>query len=967
MVYIKSSSIFNMRLFLNNFRVVFFIYIIGFSLESNGQIDSILYPSISKVNVFQGTGGHGHTHPAATAPFGLVQAGPDTRTEGWDACSGYHYDDDTLLGFSQTHLSGTGIADLNDFLFQPFQSKPRKGKYPFRHQDEYAYPGYYSVKIPFHRMKVDIVATPRGAIYQINYTKSKKSFLLIDLMHRDGVNYSSVTKVNDTTLVLERLSTSWAKNQHAYLYVVFSQKIKDIHIQWKAKNIASGVLIKFAPTKTYYIKVGYSGTDKEGAALNYEAELKPFCFEELKTLNLNVWEKELSAFNVYGKENEVRTFYSCLYHCFILPSVWSDVNGRFRIDDRIYQDTGYVLYSLFSLWDTYRALHPLLVITHPHRTNDFISTFLSMYRHRKRLPVWELHGNETNCMIGAHSISVMTDAYVKGIGKGKGMDMLDAMTDEMFQRAKTYSPSSFITADQGQESVSKTLEHGYDDWCVARMAERLTGPSPLQFFHDRRAVGYRSLFNPQRKFMQARRNGKFLEPFDPAEVNHHFTEANSWQYTFHAPYDISAFAEMMGGERALENALDSLFATDSKLNGRQQPDITGLIGQYAHGNEPSHHIAYLYHVLGKPDKGNKIIQEILKTQYDHSPNGFSGNEDCGQMSAWYVWSSIGLYPWCPGNPEYMLALPIFDSVFWHLPNGKELKIYKHHADSGTFISSIKYQNHAFSSLAFPHLALAEGGTLTFTMGSQPMKWTNSFNKGNQMIGLQHSMAPWLDYSSHVFDDSLQIYIKGWYDEDENYFYRTNQSPWNFHPNKNIPITIYKSDTLTVRGQFSKHEVSGIFIQKPKKWQLKIESPVHPEYTGGGKEALLDGLYGAEDFHAPGWQSYHGIDFDGELDLGDTITINAIGFHCLQNPGSWIWYPEKIEIFTSVDGIEYTKTSTWTNDVSEHESAMGWLEIPNLKGSVRYIRFKAINRKMCPQWHPGKGEKAHIFVDEIRIR
>lgn len=928
------------------------------------------FPILQKVNVFQGTGGHGHTHPAATAPFGLVQAGPDTRREGWDGCSGYHYDDQEILGFSQTHLSGTGVADLNDFLIQPHAGKPSRKftSYPFSHENESARPGYYSVNLKKSGFSLAVVATTRGACYQIAYHKKVNPYITLDLTYRDQTLESAFRQLNDSMIVVKRVSSSWAARQYAFAIFTFSQKIYKLQVVKNGNDQPEKLYIQFRKSNLLHIKMGYSGSSEQGAMLNYESELKPFCFEQLVHKSDQQWEKELNVLRVFGNEKYQKTFYSCLYHCFILPSVWSDVDGKFRIGDSVYQDSSYTHYTLFSLWDTYRALHPLLTVTHPQRTRDFLHTFLSIYKHRKELPVWELHGNETHCMIGVHSMSVIADAYSKGIGTGLGMELMDAMSAQSFLNGQGRGINirqPFLTADLGQESVSKSMENSYDAWCVSKMAEAVFGNGPVSQYYLRLGAGYRSLFNPHTGFMQAKRNGKFIEPFDPVEVNHHFTEANSWQYSFHVMHDLPAFVQMKGGFGKMITSLDALFSQAPILKGRQQPDITGLIGQYAHGNEPSHHIPYIYHALGQPQKGNKIVFEIMDSMYGVVPEGLPGNEDCGQMSAWYIWSSIGLYPHCPGTPNYTFSRPLFDSIQWKMSDGKVLKILRKGDAQGWGFRSISWDQFYFSSPYFPHKALSKGGTLIFDMTGDPKEFRHSVDFPEIEVPLENSLAPTLRYNSHVFRDSVLIYIDNVFDGSENYFFKMGQGPWTYHPSKFRAIVLYQSDTLTVRGQNSKLETQALFVKQNPEWKISLSHSPHPEYTGGGPEALWDGLWGNPDFHGPGWQSYHGDNFEAVIEFEKQTQVYEFSAHCLQNTDSWIWFPEGITIASSLDGVNYEllKSEKW----AANGNGQKWFTIDLSGKTTRFLKIKVVNRGVCPNGFPGQGEKAHLFIDEIRIK
>ena len=692
------------------------------------------------VNPFVGTGGHGHTFPGAASPFGMVQLSPDTRIDdSWDGCGGYHYDDSFIYGFSHTHLSGTGVSDYGDVLMMPTGGprsimpsfNPNNYRSNYNHSSEVAEAGYYSVYLPTHEIKAELTVTPHVGIHRYTYYQSfdKSKFtakVLIDLNHRDYVISHRMEQLDQHRIGGWRQSKGWANNQWVFFVIEFSQDISRIitaqdgrkmvvefDMGYSDANSGSGNA-SANPSKygeghlcEIVAKVGISFTSEAGAMANLNAEMMgDKSFNDYRALAKQAWNEELSKIQVtsdyeaqtfrVGAQSvktdvEKRKFYTALYHCMIHPSLASDVDGRYRGRDQQVHRVGEIaanvvrvsaskhhkVYSVFSLWDTYRALHPLLSIIDPDRTVDFVRSFLLQYQQGGKLPVWELGSCETECMIGYHSVSVIADVILKEIGvekdvQGRSVYPFDySLALEAMVHSAKLKDSAFLDQQGKQlgymgventaESVSKLLEYAYDDWCIARVAYVLSKDDIAKTFYAR-SERWKNVYDEKTGFMRPRVNGGWLTPFDPKEVNNHFTEANAWQYSMYVPHDIMGMMDKLGGVKATENHLDSLFSADSRTTGRDQADISGLIGQYAHGNEPSHHMAYLYNYCGKPEKAQAIVDRVCKTFYKDSPDGLIGNEDCGQMSAWYVMSAMGIYAVCPGSNVYTTGVPQFYEV-----------------------------------------------------------------------------------------------------------------------------------------------------------------------------------------------------------------------------------------------------------------------------------------------------------------
>ncbi len=730
------------------------------------------------VNPFIGTDGHGHTYPGAVLPFGMVQLSPDTRLNGWDGCSGYHYSDTLIYGFTHTHLSGTGCSDYGDILLMPTTGaiSVNNAEYAssFSHKNEISEPGYYSVILNKYKIKAELTATKRTGIHRYTFPTTSSN-IIIDLKHRDLVIDSYIEFVGDNEIRGYRISNEWAKEQHVYFVARFSKSFskKGIYVNEQlpansekasGKNIKAYVSFNTVANEQLVVMVGISGVSIEGALKNLESETTGLTYEKAKENAKLEWNKELSKIEIEtSSEADKKTFYTSLYHAFLNPNIYNDVDGSYRGTDlKIHNSKEFDNYTVFSLWDTYRATHPLFTIVQQKRTNDFINTFLAQYEYGGYLPVWELSGNETYCMIGYHSVPVIADAFIKGINGFNTEKALQAMQKSASQNKfgiDIYEKSGFVPSDFEHESVSKTLEYAYDDWCIAQMALKM-GKTDLYKTFIKRAQYYKNIFDSGTGFMRAKYNGGWYKPFEPTEINNNYTEANSWQYSFYAPHDISGLIKLYGSKEILEKKLDELFSTESKLSGREQVDVTGLIGQYAHGNEPSHHIAYLYDYVNKPWKTQELVNKICREQYSPSADGLCGNEDCGQMSAWYVFSSIGFYPVCPGQQQYAIGTPGFDKVLINLENGKKFSIVaKNRTKENFYIQSATLNGKPYNKSFINHDDIMNGGEIVFLMGSSPNKlWGTGENDSpsTEITDIQLLRVPYISDNVKAFKKSKTI-------------------------------------------------------------------------------------------------------------------------------------------------------------------------------------------------------------------
>jgi len=657
----------------------------------------------------------------------------------------------------------------------------------------------------------------------------------------------------------------------------------------------------------------------------------------------------------------------------IAPNVFNDVDGQFRGTDIKVHQADNDVYTIFSLWDTFRATHPLYTIIDQKRTNDYINTFLLHYQYGGKLPVWELAGNYTGCMIGYHSVPVITDAYIKGIQNYDARLALKAMQHSATLNhlgLPSFIERGFIEAGDEPESVSKTLEYAYDDWCIAMLAQSLGDTATYDQFIQR-AQYYKNIFNPENGFMQSKRNGGWSVGFNPTEVNFNFTEANSWQYSMFVPQDISGMIDLYGGADAFENKLDELFTTEAELSGRHQSDITGLIGQYAHGNEPSHHMAYLYNYIGKPWKTQERVHEIMQNLYTNQPDGLSGNEDCGQMSAWYVLSAMGFYSVTPGVGYYAIGTPAFGEAKINLENGNQFVIKANNISAtNKYIQSTQLNGEPYSSSYINHFDIMNGGELVFEMGPTPNKeWGNtsypstSIEKENQIVP-----APYFSYANGSFTDSINLEIKS-VDPTSEIFYILGDNETKKY---SAPILFDQSAKIVTwaekDGKKSK-VISSSYILVDGSRSIEVISEYDNQYNGGGENALIDYVRGGNNFKSGSWQGFYGKDFEAIVDLGSLQTINKISLSALQDIKSWIWYPPIVKISVSEDGISFKELATIKNDFPEDSYGsfnQEYSKILNAPVQTRYIKLEAANYGVCPSWHLGNGNDTWLFFDEITV-
>ena len=703
------------------------------------------------VNPFIGTDFTGNTYPGAQAPFGMVQLSPDNGLAGWDRISGYFYPDSTIAGFSHTHLSGTGAGDLYDVLFMPvtLPYKEAQGELgihsKFSHQDEEASAGYYRVKLQDYNINVELTATPRCGVQRYTFPKAE-SMVILNLkkaMNWDFTMDSQIEVVDSCNIRGYRFSEGWARGQKLYFATRFSRPFKSVEmdeaeIKLKGEKVGTSKIARFMfdteEGEQVTIVTALSGVSMEGAVKNLDAEAPHNDFDKYLADAKADWNKQLQRIEVTGGNDDDRVnFYTALYHSMIAPTIYSDVDGQYYGPDKqVHQADGWVNYSTFSLWDTFRAAHPLFTYTEPERVGDMVQSFIAFYEQNGRLPVWNFWGSETDMMIGYHAVPVIVDAYMKGIGNFDAEKALEACIatsniDE-YRGIGSYKKNGYIpynvTDKYNSEnwSLSRTLEYAFDDFCIAEMAQKM-GKTDIANEYYKRSQNYRNVFNPATGFMQPIDDkGVFQPNFNPDEYTAHVCESNAWHYFWSVQHDIKGLVSLTGGQEKFAAKLDSMFTYVPAGNEELPIFSTGMIGQYAHGNEPSHHVIYLYNKVRQPWKAQKYAAQVMHELYFNAPAGLCGNEDCGQMSAWYVFSAMGFYPVNPVSGEYEIGTPLFPEMRLNLSNGKTFTVLAPNVSrENIYIQSVTVNGQPYDKSYITHQQIMDGATVEFVMGNQPGK------------------------------------------------------------------------------------------------------------------------------------------------------------------------------------------------------------------------------------------------------
>ncbi len=958
------------------------------------------------VDPFIGTDAHGHVYPGAAMPFGMVQLSPDTRKDSWDGCSGYHYSDKTVMGFSHTHLSGTGVGDYGDIRVMPTigqvkfhpgtEDNPTSGyRSRFSHSAEVATPGYYSVELDDYNILAELTVSYHTGMHRYTFPQSTKANILFDLAEgvtSDKVLNTWIEKISDTEIQGLRQTQGWARNQYVFFNAEFSKPFNEMILfedslntseitKSTGTNVKACFVFDTKENEKILLKVGISAVSAEGARNNRLTEIDGWDFESVRSEAVAAWENELGRIRVDDSDRDRKTvFYTALYHALLNPNLFSDVDGKYRGHDmQIHQDTQSAMYTVFSLWDTFRAAHPLFTLIDQKRTNDFINSMLKHYEQGGLLPVWELAANETNCMIGYHAVPVIVDAYMKdirGYDTGKAFDACIKSAEQDQFGLKWYKEKGYIPSDKESESVSKTLEYAYDDWCIAQMAKELGRNDQYRYFLERGQY-YKNVFDPQTKFMRAKANETWFSPFDPAEVNFNYTEANSWQYSFFVPQDVSGFMQLLGGSDSLANRLDKLFSVSSKTTGREQSDITGLIGQYAHGNEPSHHIAYLYNYTGKPWKTQAVVRQIMDELYTSAPDGLCGNEDCGQMSAWYALSAMGIYQVTPGSAIYAIGSPVFEKVTLKFENGNHFVIQANNqSKTNKYIKSATLNGVSYTKSFLTHETLLNGGTLVFEMTNEPDKsWATQAGDMPVSAISEHLITPvpFVKSGEKVFYNEQTIELACALPEAIIEFSLSEDGKKvkadKYSTSLMVTSTTVIAANAKADGKSASKPIEALFEKIPEGRTIKIRNKYSNQYNAGGDIALIDFQRGGNDFRTGTWQGYEGVDLEAIVDLSKKETIKSLSTGFLQDNNAWIFMPLYVEYFISADGANFKSIGRVESPIADNDGRVivHDFTLTFKPAKTRYLKVVGKNRGNCPAWHKGAGNAAWIFADEIEIK
>ncbi|WPV64916.1 GH92 family glycosyl hydrolase [Chitinophaga sp. LS1] len=726
-------------------------------IQLNGQSKKTVvtgtkvYKPVDYVDPYIGSGGHGHVFVGANVPFGAVQVGPTNITKGWDWCSGYHYSDSVMIGFSQTHLSGTGIGDLGDVLIMPYTGKVRTNRGTqdnptsgygshYSHAHETAKPGYYAVTLEDYKIKVELTASERVGFHKYTFPQNEEGHIIVDLKEGigwDGPVETYITKKDEYTLEGYRYSKGWAVDQRLWFAIKSNVPMKDFTVYnadvlktgtaASAKEVKGVISFQKAPA-TVLLKVGISPVSSDNALKNINTEIPGWDFAAVTKAANEKWNKELSKVSLTTRNDSAKTiFYTSLYHTMIAPSLFNDNNGAYRgTDKHEYANPGFNNYTVFSLWDIYRSDMPMYTLLQPDRVSGFVNSMLAIYKQQGKLPIWPLMGNETDCMVGYHAVPFIADAYLKGYTGFDPNEAFEAMKTSATRDdygMKDIKAKGYISSEHEKESVSKAMEYAIDDWCIAAMAKKLGRTEDFEYF-SKRATYYKNYFDPSIRFVRPRMDdGSWKTPFDPFNSIHEFgdfTEGNAWQYTWLVPQDPEGLIALLGGDEPFTKKLDSLFTASGDMGDKASSDISGLIGMYAHGNEPSHHVTYLYNYAGYQWKTAEKVRQVVNEFYTTTPEGLAGNEDCGAMSSWYVMSSLGFYPVNPAKGIYVLGSPLFDKAVLKLAGGKTFTVETvNNSGTNIYIQSATLNGKPYKNSYIRHADMVKGGVLKIKMGPQP--------------------------------------------------------------------------------------------------------------------------------------------------------------------------------------------------------------------------------------------------------
>ena len=977
------------------------------------------------VDPFIGTDATGNTFPGASMPFGMVQLSPDTYNNG--CCSGYHYKDSAIVGFSHTHLSGTGVADFGDILVMPAVGERRPAS-KYKHSSEDASPGYYSVYLEDYKIKAELTASKRAGLHRYTFPKSDKSSILFDLEHGimsgdKPLDDCYIRIVSPNEIEGLRHSQGWASDQYVYFVARFSESFTNPTLilngttdadskEIKGKSVKAILNYKTKQGKQILVKVALSAVSAEGARHNLDSEISGWDFEKIVNRAENAWNAELGKIKVTGGSgDQQKIFYTALYHSLLTPNLYSDADGQYRgMDHLVYNGEGHDYYTVFSLWDTYRAVHPLFNLIERDRNQDFIKTMIKQYEQTGLLPVWELAGCENNCMIGYHAVPVIADAILKGykdFDVDKAYEAMLASGSQSTEGIDAYRKFQFLPKELSTNSVSKALEYSYDDWCIAQVAKTL-GKTDDYKEYIRRSQYSLNQFDASSGLMRPRySDGRWLTPFDPFKVSMldqgDYTEANAWQYSFYVPQNIPELIRLSGGDKPFIQKLDTFFTVKSK-NKISVSDFEGIFGQYAHGNEPSHHMPYLYNYAGAAWKTQEVVRKAMNEFYKATPDGLCGNDDCGQLSAWYVFSALGFYPVCPGQDQYVIGSPIFDKAEITLSNGKKFTIKAQSVSNrNQYIQSASLNGKEYPKSYLTFTDIAKGGEIALKMGSDPEKsWgLTTSNRPSALpiepenllkpLGTEKLFMPSINAGGTMFRGQTNVELACISQGAEIHYTTNGTEPRITSELYSKPFTIYRTSRIRAKAYkagINESETAAADFYKssidPQSPRLKVtymappferdylgrktDGSYSPNFKAGGMMALVDGKTGSADYTDGKWQGFEGKDMEVVIDLGREVPVWRITASFLQSLSVWIFHPVEISFYISTDGEDYKMMSVTDNypDRATINDGVKFFEVLIFGAQARYIKVNAKNIGLCPPWHQGSGGAAWLFCDEVIV-
>lgn len=999
--------------------LVLFVLIIGLNAcEEKQELIQYVDPMI-------GTDGHAHTFPGATLPFGMVQVSPSNDFKAWDWCSGYHYSDSILKGFAHTHISGAGLAGLGDILLMPTAGKakikagseedPDIGfRSRFSHDTEVASAAYYSVVLDDYDVKVELTCTPRVGFHRYTFNKEGNGNVIVDPTHNimENVEATEIELLSDTEIRGWKHCNGEAGNRKVYFYANFSKPFvnsgvavndqiqKSVKVATD-KNVKAFVSFDLEKGESINVKVAISHVSYEGALANYEAEAEGKSFKQVLSEAKKLWEEKMNKFHIEtGKISDKRNFYTALYHSMISPNLISDVTGEYIVEGKKY-DSKIDQYSNFSTWDTYRAVHPLMAIVEQKKTADFVNSLSSRFTHSKvGLPVWECLGHDNVCMIGYSTVSVMSDAIMKDIAGIDTQSAYDAMRAASFNLEKHsnsydvngmnyYIEMDFVPGEIGS-SVSKTTEYNYYDWCLSQVAQKLGRLDDI-YMYKQRSKGYRNLFDEKTGYLLPKlQNGKLVS-VDKSKWDalvHNYVSGNIWGYSSYVPHDMGYLMQLHKGKEQFASWLDAIFADNSEIGGSQHVDISGFIGKYGHGDEPSHQMPYLYVYAGQPWKTQKIVRDILSRFYHDNPAGLDNNDDLGQMSSWYIFGSLGFYPVCPGSNQYQIGSPAYKKASINLENGNTFTVIaNNNSDKNVYIQSAKLNGKEYTRPFITYNQISNGGKMVFEMGSKPNKtWGNAEADLNEILGtksigeykLQEEkqvLMPYTKDKTFSFEGNKKLELICGTSGAE-IRYTTDGSEPDLNSKKyRKPIYINKDVSIKAKAYkkgLKESAVAQVNYLKGIPFNAKTAYPkvsVEGDDIGYGNKSgvqLIDGGFGSTTYNDGFWTGVDLKDLNVGIDLGRLRRISKVKPGVLIYPGAWIFNPKDIEVYVSNDQKNYRLVKTFAMESPKDERR--FIVRPSINFSpvnARYLKVKFKNGPI-PDWHMAGGRKHWIFVDEILI-